>query len=123
MKPQYPRPSKIPANFVFIGRGGSFTPVKGDKYWNVGADSRVHNNDLGFAYVITSLYMSGRDFYVKKNGPTHKLNRPISKKVAKYKVARYKMVWAVMENGRIFAKAGIRESARKIVKALNQLEG
>jgi hypothetical protein len=33
------------------------------------------------------------------------------------------MVWAVMENGRIFAKAGIRESARKIVKALNQLEG
>jgi hypothetical protein len=126
MKPKHKRPPKVPANFVFIGIGGAFTPVKNEAYYCAFRSEWYPNS--GFKSDDPKYYSPQYVFYVKKNGPTHKLNRPISKKKFKYTAVRgLKLLgkwhlWNVLENERNFGSFDNRKDARKVAKALNQME-
>ena len=126
MKPKHPRHPEIPADFIFIGHGGTFEPSYKEKY-------RVVEGKYCFRasfYSTREDYAngcSGVDYYVKKNGPTHILNGITSTyktavKKSKYTVAKHGISWVVNENGGIFGHFATRKIARKAAKALNQFD-
>lgn len=79
MKSNFPRHANVPADFIFIGKGGTFEPAYRDAYYYVTKDGFCEA--LNFHCEKSDYADSeGVDFYVKKNGPTHLLNKPKVKK-------------------------------------------
>jgi hypothetical protein len=75
MKPLYPRPAQIPANYVFIGQGGTFEPEFGESYSCVSprwrSKSRFYSQRSEYAARFANI-----DYYVVKDGPTYLKNQP-----------------------------------------------
>ncbi len=122
MKPKYPRHPKIPADFIFIGQGGTFEPYYKERYYVIEgkytARAPFYSTKEDYANDC-----SDADYYVKKNGPTHKLNTPKKeRKKSKYTVAKHGISWVVNEDGKIFGNFATRKIARKAAKALNQFD-
>lgn len=120
MKPLYPRPEYIPADFVFVGRGKDFEHIVGEDYYYVAKEDffkecrRSHKAQL----TARESWREDCDFYARR---PKKVMR--EEKKVKYRISGPEMdtdfPWTVSGLEDI-AKCKTREIARNIVRALNK---
>ncbi len=112
MKTNFPRHANVPADFIFIGKGGTFEPHYGDQYYFVTETgcSSTHFYGRKSDYAENSDKI---DYYVKKNGPTHLLNKPqenskmkTNKVTLDFIKARYPAAFAALPKGWRFLNFG-----------------
>jgi hypothetical protein len=125
MKPNHPRTAQIPANFIFIGQGGAFNPSYKEPYYFVEgkytASASFYSTREDYANDC-----SDADYYVKKNGPTHRLNTPVLENKPVLKKSKYTLkkdlYWSIYEGDKLFGVFNGRANARKVLNALKLAE-
>ena len=116
MKPLYPRPDYIPADFVFVGQGENFNPEIGSKYFIVLPEDEKFGGGL-FEVIGHAAWRNDCDFYIPRPKKTIKEEKKVKYHIVDTKTGNPR--WEIHGELGIVAKCPTRELARKVKRALS----